>query len=120
MTRFLSSSAICLGFVLSFQAPAKEPDPAKDDANDRPLAGSIFGRKGPIREKLLREGGGTRESEAAVMRGLQWLARHQHDDGRWRLDDDRFPERGQRNDAAATAFGLLPLLGCGCTHQEAK
>ncbi len=85
-----------------------------------PLAGTFFGRSGATREFALRDGGGTRESEAAVAAGLQWIAKHQLSDGRWMLDDPRFKDKGNSNDIAATAFGLLPLLGAGKTHKAAK
>jgi hypothetical protein len=85
-----------------------------------PLAGTFYGRSGATREFALRDGGGTKESEAAVTRGLEWLKRHQMPDGRWMLDDPRFKDRGSANDIAATAFGLLPLLGAGKTHKAAK
>lgn len=69
------------------------------------------------RDALLKYGGGTGASEAAVTRGLQWLLRHQFPDGSWRLDGN-FPDKGAQNDIAATAFGLLPLLGAGKTHKK--
>jgi RNA polymerase sigma factor (sigma-70 family) len=52
-----------------------------------------------------------RDTEAAVYRGLQWLAGCQQEEGNWTLDADH------RNDTAATAFGLLPFLDAGETHQ---
>jgi RNA polymerase sigma factor (sigma-70 family) len=45
-------------------------------------------------------------TEDAVAAGLQWLVRQERD-GHWRLDGT------QRNDIAATAFALLPLLAAG-------
>jgi hypothetical protein len=84
-----------------------------------PLAGSFYGRSGATREKSLREGGGTGASEAAVALGLGWLARHQEADGRWKLDG-RFPDKGNANDPAGTALGLLPFLGAGKTHKLKK
>ena len=45
-----------------------------------------------------------------MVAGLQWLARRQMGDGRWRLEAGT-----TRNDVAATAFALLPLLGAGNT-----
>ncbi len=42
---------------------------------------------------------------AAVRQGLQWIVRRQTAEGGWHLD------AGPPNDTAATAFGLLPLLG---------
>jgi len=83
------------------------------------LAGTFYGRSGATREKSLREGGGTGASEAAVARGLQWLARNQFPDGSWRLDGN-FQDKGSNNDIAGTAFGLLPLLAAGKTHKQSK
>jgi hypothetical protein len=86
-----------------------------------PLAGTFYGRSGSTREYALREGGGTGETEAAVARGLKWIARHQEvSSGRWMLDSPRFKDRGTANDVAATAFGLLPLLGGGKAHKLLK
>ncbi|MGE3808322.1 MAG: prenyltransferase/squalene oxidase repeat-containing protein [Gemmataceae bacterium] len=86
--------------------------------------GGFGGRSGATRQKMLIEGGGNAASEAAVASGLKWLIRHQSTDGRWSLQ--RFREHGRCNctgagssnsDIAATAFGLLPLLGAGQTHK---
>jgi hypothetical protein len=84
-----------------------------------PLAGTFYGRSGATREYALREGGGTGESEAAVARGLQWIARQQSQDGHWALDG-AFKDKGTPNDVAGTAFGLLPLLAGGKTHKPSK
>jgi RNA polymerase sigma factor (sigma-70 family) len=51
-------------------------------------------------------------TDDALAAGLQWLVRRQQGDGRWRLDG------GPKNDIAATAFALLPLLRAGHTHQR--
>src|SRR5262249_12335379 len=87
------------------------------------VAAGFGGRWGATREQMLREGGGNTQSEAAVAAGLKWLAQHQSEDGRWGLHD--FHKLGKcncgtpgiHNDAAATAFGLLPFLGAGETHR---
>jgi len=63
--------------------------------------------------------GGTRESEARVGRGLQWIVRQQSPDGSWKLDG-AFKDKGTANDTAGTAFGLLPLLAAGKTHKPSK
>lgn len=84
-----------------------------------PLAGTFYGRSGATREFALVNGGGTKESEAAVVRGLLWLKRNQSSDGRWLLDGN-FKDRGSPNDIAGTAFGLLPLLAAGKTHKASK
>src|SRR5262249_41636276 len=49
--------------------------------------GGFGGRSGSTRERLLQEGGGNKESEAAVARGLEWLAKHQAPDGRWSMNE---------------------------------
>lgn len=94
--------------------------PAKGDSGGYgprglPLDKTFAGRSGSTRANSLREGGGTKESEACVTQGLRWLIRQQLADGRWTL--------GNANDArptAATAFGLLPFLAAGKTHKPAK
>src|SRR5262249_24822126 len=42
--------------------------------------------------------------------------KQQVSDGHWPLDGN-YPDRGQPNDIAGTAFGLLPLLGAGYTQK---
>jgi hypothetical protein len=99
------------------------------------FVGAFAGRSGATREKLLQEGGGNQISEAAVARGLEWLALHQAQDGHWGLHDfnrharDKALPAGKtftcncdgavsrRNDVAATAFALLPFLAGGITHK---
>lgn len=91
------------------------------------VPGGIGGRSGATRQQLIREGGGNEASEAAVARGLKWISVHQAPDGHWSLDG--FTQHGRcrcrnegstTNDIAATAFGLLPLLGAGETHKNPK
>jgi hypothetical protein len=77
------------------------------------------GRSAAARKRALEKGGGTGESEVAVNHGLTWLIRVQSPDGRWMLDGN-FKNKGQANDIAGTAFGLLPFLGAGKTHKAAK
>jgi hypothetical protein len=80
---------------------------------------ALQGRKGSTKEFLLN-GWGNKESEAAVAKGLAWLARVQSANGAWKLDGN-FPDRGATaNDVGATALGLLPFLGAGYTHKERK
>jgi hypothetical protein len=79
-------------------------------------SGSAYpGRVGAIKEKLLKERGGSAESEAAVARGLEWLAKQQKDDGSWQFEGDAKQDR-----VAATGLGLLPFLGAGHTHKTGK
>ena len=75
------------------------------------------------RRKLVRQMGGTRESESAVKLGLQWLARNQSSDGRW--DVDGFlatcpgcgsPGFHTKCDVAITGLAILCFLGQNHTH----
>ncbi len=80
---------------------------------DGGLAAAInptFGGRGKAsRDPLLKSGGGNTESEAAVARGLTWLALQQKKDGSWSYD-------GGGDAGAATGMGLLPFLAAGQTH----
>lgn len=82
------------------------------------------------RQRMLTREGGNAESEAAVARALEWLAKHQAREGYWALDrfqDNHLEDEqkgscncdggGAHNHIAGTAFGLLPFLGAGLTHQ---
>jgi hypothetical protein len=83
---------------------------------------------GDARKRLLLEGGGTPESEAAVERALVWLARHQNSDGSWHFNLKKCVKcRGRCLDGggvdsriAATGMALLPFLGKGYTHKSGE
>ena len=81
------------------------------------------------RARLVAIGGGTPASEAAVDKGLRWLAEHQNADGSWSFDHRASPkchgrckDPGSQGQAkiAATAMALLPFLGTGETHHQGK
>jgi len=93
--------------------------------------GRMFsGRDPEARARLVQQAGGTTMTEAAVARALEWLARHQFEDGRWSLHNfHKAPgaegkiggqSRGAENDMAGTALALLPFLGAGQTHLNGK
>jgi hypothetical protein len=99
-------------------APARQAD-ARADA--------YAGRRGGARAPGARARGGSAASEAAVERGLAWLARHQAADGSWRFDLSGCRCDGGCRDAgtvasttAATGIALLPFLGAGHTHVEGE
>jgi len=58
------------------------------------------------KSKLLQSGGGTAESEAAVTRGLEWLASKQQRDGSWSFEFDGL----SKDQVAATGLALLPFF----------
>ncbi|HVX15326.1 MAG TPA: hypothetical protein VHC22_29320 [Pirellulales bacterium] len=82
-------------------------------------------RQGDTRREFIDLVGGNEQTEAAVKRGLAWLAEHQHADGHWSLQQLDPPEKklpatsgagGAASDAAATGLGLLPFLASGHTQ----
>lgn len=70
-------------------------------------------RDATTRSQLAAKGGGSAESEAAVARGLTWLARNQRENGTWQYDGTSSDEV-----IASTAMGLLPFLAAGQTHNN--
>ncbi len=88
---------------------------------------ALDGRTTDSRAKMVREGGGTKGSEAAVAKALQWIAEHQMPDGGWMIDHTKSVCQGRcsqpgTKDArfGATGLALLPFLGAGNTHQEGE
>ena len=76
---------------------------------------ALKGRSGATRDKLAMKGGGTKDSELAVGRGLLWLSKQQKSDGSWVYDGKETEEV-----IAATGMSLLPFLAAGQTHQMGK
>jgi hypothetical protein len=74
------------------------------------------------RKALLGRIGGSDVTEAAVRRGLEWLAKNQRPDGSWSLAGPYTGSAPKFNDceAAATAMALLALQGDGNTHLDGK
>lgn len=100
--------------------PAALPEAMRDQ---------FAGRAPEKRERLAVADGGSAETEAAVERGLEWLAAHQHEDGHWSLDHFHDAKQcagkcatpGALSDSVVgTALALLPFLGAGYTHQKGK
>lgn len=83
------------------------------------------GRRGEARSRGVMDRGGSAASEAAVERGLAWLAHHQAADGSWRFDlsgcrcDGACSHPGTvTSTTASTGIALLPFLGAGHTQAE--
>lgn len=84
---------------------------------------NLAARDPRLRVEIVNQEGGTTLTEAAVARGLRWLALHQNEDGHWSLHEFHRTSgcscsgAGAINsDAAATSLALLPYLGAGQTH----
>jgi len=90
-------------------------------------------RSGAARGETARARGGSPASEAAIERGLLWLARHQAANGAWSFEHphciDPFGRPSQQclcrtkgyiegHTKASTSIALLPFLGAGNTHLD--
>ncbi|MFW6108045.1 MAG: prenyltransferase/squalene oxidase repeat-containing protein [bacterium] len=112
---------VVLGDARELAVGDVEPAPAAP-------AGRMFAGRDPrAKDHLLRQWGGTSQTEAAVARGLQWLAGRQNADGSWSLHAfHKAPGAGGkgkglgsvRSDAAGTGLALLPMLGAGHDHVD--
>ncbi|GAB5405003.1 MAG: hypothetical protein Aurels2KO_32340 [Aureliella sp.] len=80
----------------------------------------LSGRSGAMKDTLLKQFGGTAETEAAVELGLAWLARQQNSDGSWSLLGPYQQGGALENRTAATAMALNAFLGAGYTHKQGK
>jgi hypothetical protein len=104
--------------------------PASSSGGSSPSAGPgdpYAGRTAAGRLGLVEGQGGSRETEAAVVAALNWLAAAQSTDGRWDaarhgagverkiLGEDRHGA-GRDADTGITALGLLAFLGAGHSH----
>jgi hypothetical protein len=78
----------------------------------------LVGRDAGRREALVRAGGGSDETEAAVTLALEWLARHTRKDGLWSLTGPYDDGGAQENRLAATAMALLAFQGAGNTFAQ--
>ncbi|MEZ6094807.1 MAG: prenyltransferase/squalene oxidase repeat-containing protein [Pirellulaceae bacterium] len=81
-------------------------------------AAKFSARDPRFRQEIVEREGGTLLTEAAVARGLRWLASVQNADGSWSLERySRHNNPKNKGDAAGTSLALLPFLGAGQTHE---
>ncbi len=117
-------------FVTDRRSPARTPCTPAMQAPQRflfdPLRVPIAEvRQNPQRQEWIGAYGGTPESEAAVRRGLDWLARHQMPDGHWGPDalharpdgrckaGDVCPGGGSEHRVALTGLAVLAFQAGG-------
>ncbi len=122
-------------------------DPESDSTRDDPGGSTAIGpgTKGRRRPRPSSTGGDgfgdrpaggrppkipTETTEAAVLEGLRWLARHQNEDGSWSpatlnevcpCDDPAYnPKKPyvRQYDTGLTSLALLAFLGAGHTHES--
>jgi hypothetical protein len=91
------------------------------------IRSTMAARDPRLRVEMVTKEGGTTMTEAAVARGLRWLANHQNADGSWGLSDFEQASRCNcgghgaiRGKSAGTALAMLPFLGAGQTQQIGK
>lgn len=99
--------------------PLRDLESVKQNITTRPDKLMSFAARDPrVRAEIVRKEGGTTITEAAVARGLRWLASVQNEDGGWSLksyNNHRNPKN--KSDIMATSLALLPMLGAGQTHE---
>ena len=108
------------------------PAPIARAATDEEKVPSIYQlRLAPDHTRQALAHGGTRETEAAVVAALRWLAAHQSPDGRWdgqrleagreaAIDGQERRGAGSRADTGISGLALLALLASGHTHLEGE
>jgi len=85
--------------------------------------GSFGQRNGGGRKLMVMRHGGSKATESAVDKALQWLAYHQDPDGHWDCvkygggADWNGPGKGHKYDTAVTGLALLAFLGAGHTEK---
>ncbi len=100
-------------------APLPDIQQIKKNITTRPDRRMSFAARDPrVRSEIVRREGGTTVTEAAVARGLRWLASVQNKDGSWSLKYYRKHNRpANEGDIMGTSLALLPMLGAGQTQE---
>jgi hypothetical protein len=110
------------------RAPARADREARVEEKVAPAPAPFALRPAEERPRALKPSGGNEASEAAVTRGLDWLAAHQNANGSWSLNNFHVNCKHPRctdpgtlvSDPAGTAIVLLPFLGAGNTPKQGK
>ncbi|MBT4692428.1 MAG: hypothetical protein HOB73_03690 [Planctomycetaceae bacterium] len=114
--------------LVEFEKIADKVAPTNDllSSTESVVGSGVSGRGAEARAVMVRDYGGTKQSEAAVAMALKWIANHQNADGSWSFDHSLNGQRCDCNKAGthktsmngATAMALLPFLGAGNTHKK--
>ena len=96
--------------------------PLPDELRPGPLTSpaSFLPRSFVQRQKLIKQMGGSKESEAAVARALVYLARNQEPDGRWAHFAARRGKSSPRTAADTALTGLATLCYLAADHTPGK
>ena len=99
--------------------PLPNLDKVKKNITTRPDKLMSFAARDPrVRAEIVRKQGGTTITEAAVARGIRWLASVQNKNGGWSLRDyNKHKNKKNKSDIMGTSLALLPMLGAGQTHE---
>lgn len=82
---------------------------------------SFAARDPRVRSEMVRKQGGTTITEAAVSRGLRWLASVQNQNGGWSYRTyNNHQDKNNESDTMGTSLALLPMLGAGQTHEYGR
>ena len=100
------------------------PGAGTENPERTPIHSLYEGRSEEARQTLLLDGGGDETTEAAVLRGLHWLARQQYRAGYWSLrrgpSNTSYDATLVDNWVAATGMALLAFQGYGVTCERGK
>lgn len=100
------------------QLPSLESSLKTTLASLTQLPTNMFGgRTGAMKQRLLKESGGTQATEDAVSLGLGWLKRQQQRNGNWSLRGPYADGARSENNVSATAMAMLAFMGAGSTHR---
>jgi hypothetical protein len=99
-------------------APEEAPGPESVAAAAPAVGMLLVGRDAGRREALVRAGGGSDATEAAVTLALEWLVRQVRKDGLWSMKGPYDDGGSQENRVAASAMALLAFQGAGNTLAE--
>lgn len=102
--------------------PAIEIDESSLDAlAELAKEGEFGGRSAKGRKALVKAEGGSEGSEAAVVRGLKWIADRQQPNGSWNfaeIGESQDPGEFDKCEMGATGLSLMAFLGAGHTHMK--